>query len=384
MVTGAATATIDRLMEDEARNLRRGWTTGACAAAAAKAACAALAGDAFPDPVEITLPGGQCPAFALAKTERGEDYARAGIVKDAGDDPDVTHGALIIATVRRGTADTGITYRAGEGVGTVTRPGLPIPVGEAAINPVPRTMIAHAISEIAGEDADFEVEISVPGGAEIATKTLNPRLGILGGISILGTTGIVIPFSCSSWIHSIHRGIDVARAMGLDHVAGSTGSASENAVQKHHGLHEVALIDMGDFAGGMLKYLRAHPVPKVTIAGGVAKMTKLAQGMLDLHSKRGHADLDALADVALQAGGGEALAAKIRASNTVAEAFDHAAKAGVALGDAVAQGAWKTAAEALAPAATELETLIFDREGNRHGEAAFRPVHEASRPRNRR
>ncbi|MBO6538405.1 MAG: cobalt-precorrin-5B (C(1))-methyltransferase [Rhizobiaceae bacterium] len=371
-------------MEDEARNLRRGWTTGACAAAAAKAACAALAGDAFPDPVEITLPGGQCPAFALAKTERGEDYARAGIVKDAGDDPDVTHGALIIATVRRGTADTGITYRAGEGVGTVTRPGLPIPVGEAAINPVPRTMIAHAISEIAGEDADFEVEISVPGGAEIATKTLNPRLGILGGISILGTTGIVIPFSCSSWIHSIHRGIDVARAMGLDHVAGSTGSASENAVQKHHGLHEVALIDMGDFAGGMLKYLRAHPVPKVTIAGGVAKMTKLAQGMLDLHSKRGHADLDALADVALQAGGGEALAAKIRASNTVAEAFDHAAKAGVALGDAVAQGAWKTAAEALAPAATELETLIFDREGNRHGEAAFRPVHEASRPRNRR
>ena len=383
-MTGAAAATIDRVMEDEARNLRRGWTTGACAAAAAKAACAALGGDAFPDPVEITLPGGQRPAFALAKTERGEDYARVGIVKDAGDDPDVTHGALIIATVRRGGAGTGIAYLAGEGVGTVTRPGLPIPVGEAAINPVPRTMIAQAISEIAGEDADFEVEISVPSGAEIATKTLNPRLGILGGISILGTTGIVIPFSCSSWIHSIHRGIDVARAMGLDHVAGSTGSASENAVQKHHGLHEVALIDMGDFAGGMLKYLRAHPVPRVTIAGGVAKMTKLAQGMLDLHSKRGQADLEALAEVALKAGGGEVLAAKIRASNTVAEAFDHAAKAGVALGDAVAQGAWKTAAEALAPAETELEILIFDREGNRHGEAAFRPVHEASRPRNRR
>ncbi|MBO6902343.1 MAG: cobalt-precorrin-5B (C(1))-methyltransferase [Rhizobiaceae bacterium] len=371
-------------MEDEARNLRRGWTTGACAAAAAKAACAALDGGEFPDPVEITLPGRQRPAFALARTERGDDFARAGIVKDAGDDPDVTHGALIVATVRRGVAGAGITYRAGMGVGTVTRPGLPVAIGEAAINPVPRKMIAQAIAEVAGEGADFEVEISVPGGEEIATRTLNPRLGILGGISILGTTGIVIPFSCSSWIHSIHRGIDVARAMGFDHVAGSTGSASENAVQIHHGLHEVALIDMGDFAGGMLKYLRAHPVPRVTIAGGVAKMTKLAQGLLDLHSKRGHADLDALAELALKTGGGEALAEKVRASNTVAEAFDHAAEAGIALGDAVAQGAWQTAARALAPAETELEILIFDRDGNRHGEAAFRPVHEASRPRNRR
>ena len=136
----------------------------------------------------------------------------------------------------------------------------------------------------------------------MARKTLNPRLGILGGISILGTTGIVIPYSCSAWIHSIHRGIDVARAMGFTHVSGATGNASEAAAQKLHGLHEVQLIDMGDFVGGMLKYIRDHPVPRVTIAGGVAKMTKLAQGMLDLHSKRGMADLDALAEVALAAG----------------------------------------------------------------------------------
>jgi cobalt-precorrin-5B (C1)-methyltransferase len=194
----------------------------------------------------------------------------------------------------------------------------------------------------------------------------------------------VIPFSCSSWIHSIHRGIDVARAMGLDHVAGSTGSASEAAVQKHHGLDEVALIDMGDFAGGMLKYLRAHPVPKVTIAGGVAKMTKLAQGMLDLHSKRGAADLEGLARVATDAGADSALVAKIRTSNTVAEAFEHAGAAGIVLGDAVAEAAWETAAAALAPAEISLEILIFDREGNKHGEAQFRPVHDASRPRNRR
>jgi cobalt-precorrin-5B (C1)-methyltransferase len=371
-------------MEDDARNLRRGWTTGACAAAAAKAACAALRGGDFPDPVEISLPGGQKPAFALAVTEIGDGFAKAGIVKDAGDDPDVTHGALIIATVREGAAGSGITFSAGQGVGMVTRPGLPIPVGEPAINPVPRRMIAQAIADIAGEGADYHVEISVPSGEAMAAKTLNGRLGIVGGISILGTTGIVIPFSCSSWIHSIHRGIDVARAMGLDHVAGSTGSASEAAVQKHHGLDEVALIDMGDFAGGMLKYLRAHPVPKVTIAGGVAKMTKLAQGMLDLHSKRGAADLEGLARVATDAGADSALVAKIRTSNTVAEAFEHAGAAGIVLGDAVAEAAWETAAAALAPAEISLEILIFDREGNKHGEAQFRPVHDASRPRNRR
>ena len=145
----------------------------------------------------------------------------------------------------------------------------------------------------------------------------------MGGISILGTTGIVIPYSCSAWIHSIHRGIDVARAMGLDHVAGATGNASEAAVQKLHGLHEVQLIDMGDFVGGMLKYIRDHPVPRVTVAGGVAKMTKLAQGMLDLHSKRGAADLDALADGRARRPAAARAARRARSArpNTVAEAF---------------------------------------------------------------
>ena len=149
----------------------------------------------------------------------------------------------------------------------------------------------------------------MPDGEKMALKTLNGRLGILGGISILGTTGVVIPYSCSAWIHSIFRGVDVARAAGLDHVAGATGSTSEAAIQKLHGLPEIALIDMGDFVGGMLKYIRAHPVARVSVAGGVAKMTKLAQGMLDVHSKRGAPDLEVLADTALEAGGSEALAA---------------------------------------------------------------------------
>ena len=257
-------------------------------------------------------------------------------------------------------------------------------MGEPAINPVPRRMIAEAIHEVTGEGADIEVEVSVPAGAALAEKTLNPRLGILHGISILGTTGVVIPYSCSAWIHSIHRGIDVARAMGLDHIAGSTGNTSEAAVQRLHGLHEVALIDMGDFVGGMLKYVRAHPVARVTIAGGVAKMTKLAQGMLDVHSKRGLADLDALAAIARGAGGSAALAEAIKGANTVAEAFAMAEAERVAIGKAVASRAWTTAAAALDHPEIALEILVFDRQGKVMGHAPFQPSHDPSRPRKRR
>ncbi|WP_159347176.1 cobalt-precorrin-5B (C(1))-methyltransferase [Roseomonas harenae] len=361
--------------------LRRGWTTGACAAAAAKAAFTALRQGDFPDPVSIRLPGGETPAFALARTEVGPGWAMAGIVKDAGDDPDVTHGALVLVTTRPLPAGTGLRFRAGPGVGTVTRPGLPLPPGEPAINPGPRRMIADALAEVAGGPVDAEVEIGIPGGKEIALRTLNGRLGIVGGLSVLGTTGIVIPYSCAAWIDSIHRGVDVARAMGLAHVAGATGSASEAAVQKLHGLPETALIEMGDFVGGMLKYLRRHPVPRVTIAGGVAKMTKLAQGMLDLHSKRGAADLDALAATALAAGADAALAARLREANTVAEAFAEAGAAGLPLGDLVAREAWRHAAAVLLPAATELEVVVFDRDGRLMGRAPFAPLHHAPLPR---
>ncbi|MBS3649259.1 cobalt-precorrin-5B (C(1))-methyltransferase [Pseudaminobacter sp. 19-2017] len=371
-------------METEDRPLRRGWTTGACATAAAKAACTALLQGEFPDPMEVGLPSGQRVSFALAMSSASDGAATAGIIKDAGDDPDVTHGALVKATVRRGAPGSGVTFRRGEGVGLVTRPGLPVPVGEPAINPVPRKMIAAAVREVAGEGADIEVEVSVPGGAKIAERTMNPRLGILHGISILGTTGIVIPYSCSAWIHSIYRGIDVARAMSLDHVAGATGNASEAAVQKFHNLHEVSLIDMGDFVGGMIKYLRTHPVARVSIAGGVAKMTKLAQGMLDVHSKRGAADLEALAEVAVSAGASEDLARRIREANTVAEAFSLAVSEGITIGDAVAAGAWQTAATALDHPEIALEILVFNREGRLMGHAPFAPSHDPSRPRKRR
>jgi cobalt-precorrin-5B (C1)-methyltransferase len=347
------------------RPLRRGWTTGTCAAAAGRAAYQALLTGRFPDPVPVLLPGGTRPSFALAVSEFGPGFARAGIVKDAGDDPDVTHGALILATVRLAPSGSGIVFRAGEGVGTVTRPGLPLPPGEPAINPVPRDMIRTAIAEVAalhGGSGDVTVELSIPGGEKIAERTLNGRLGIVGGLSILGTTGIVVPYSCSAWIHSIYRGIDVARAAGLDHVAGTTGAISEAAIAGLYGLPDVALIDMGDFVGGMLKYLRRHPVPWVTVAGGMAKMTKLGQGLLDLHSRRGEVDLGWLGRAATGQGGDAELAAAIVRSNSAMEAFSHAKNAGIDLPAEVAASAWRTAALALGDG-MRLEIAIFDRSG---------------------
>ena len=371
-------------MVTQERPLRRGWTTGACAAAAAKAAYAALLTGEFPDPVEVALPRGERPSFALALTRKEESAASAGIVKDAGDDPDVTHGAVVIATVRPAAAGNGVTFRAGEGVGMVTRPGLPVPPGEPAINPAPRQMIRDAIAEVAaaaGGQGDVEVEIAIPGGEALAAKTLNGRLGIVGGLSILGTTGIVVPYSCSAWIHSIHRGIDVARAIGLTHIAGATGATSEAAVQKLHDLPEAALIDMGDFVGGMLKYVRAHPLPRVTIAGGVAKMTKLAQGLLDLHSKRGAVDLVTLASLAESAGASDALRARILAANTAAEAFAHAQAEGIALGDTVARAAQQTALRVVAGTDIAVEIVLFDRGGSLAGHAPFSSARDAP-PRN--
>jgi len=360
-----------------AGSLRRGWTTGACATAAAKAAYLGWRTGDFPDPVEIVLPGGARPAFSLATSDFCEGGARVGIVKDAGDDPDVTHGALVIATVRVAASGSGITFRAGEGVGTVTRAGLPLPPGEPAINPMPRQMIRDNLEEAArsvGGPVDIEVEISIPGGEAIAQKTLNPRLGILGGLSILGTTGVVVPYSCSAWIHSIYRGIDVARAGGIDHVAGATGSTSEKAVQILHDLPDHALIDMGDFAGGMLKYLRRNPVPRVTIAGGIAKMTKLGQGLLDLHSRSGAVDLHWLAERLAEAGGEPDLVDAARSANTALEVLDLAKSRNLPLGDIVAQHAWRTAAKALRGAEIALEIVVFDRDGRLVGRMPFHPV----------
>ena len=354
--------------------LRFGWTTGTCAAAAVNAAYTAMVTGKFPDRVTIVTPSGKNADLEVAETTSGDSatgpWFRAGIVKDAGDDPDVTHGALIRATVWAGHDGGGVIFRGGDGVGIVTKPGLPVPVGGPAINPVPRQMMCDAVDELAkilGGPRDVEIEISVPGGAEIALRTWNPRLGIEGGISILGTTGVVRPFSCSAWIASIHRGIDVARANGLSHVMGSTGSTSEGWGRARYELPEIALIDMGDFVGGMLKYMRRHPVQNLSILGGFAKMVKLAQGATDLHSARSQVDFAALATLAAPFGFD---AGRVAAANSVLEVagMEGAAQRGQ-LANAVASAARDTALAQLRDAPTRVEVVIVGRDGVMLGRA---------------
>jgi len=348
--------------------LRTGWTTGACATAAAKAAAEGLLTGRFPAEVTITLPRGETPCFAIAETASGPGWAEAAVVKDAGDDPDVTHLATIRTRLARAPAGAGIRFHAGPGVGTVTKPGLPIPPGEPAINPVPRLMVKGVLKEAAeahGIAADFDVTIGVDNGAELAKHTWNPRLGIEGGLSILGTTGIVRPFSCSAWIASIHRGVDVARASGLTHVVGATGSTSEATVRALYDLPEVAYLDMGDFAGGLLKYLRQHPVGRLTIAGGIGKLTKLAQGAMDLHSGRSQVDFLRLGELAARA---SADAPRVAAAHSALEALEIA---GPALAEAVAKEAAGVIEDVLRGAPVAIEVIVTDRAGAIRGRRGF-------------
>ncbi|MEP4377929.1 MAG: cobalt-precorrin-5B (C(1))-methyltransferase [Alphaproteobacteria bacterium] len=357
--------------EDSARppsgTLRRGWTTGACATAAAKAAYEAVLSRRFPDPVAVRLPRGLRATFDLAETRLSDTGAYAAVIKDAGDDPDVTHGARICCEVTPGLPGSGVCFAAGEGVGTVTLPGLPIPPGEPAINPKPREMIAAALHDVAadyGVTPDVLVTISIPGGLALAERTANARLGIVGGLSVLGTTGVVIPYSCASWIHSIHRGVDVARATGIGHVAGATGRTSEAAVQAHYALPERALIDMGDFAGALLKYVRAHPLPRLSVAGGFGKLSKLADGCMDLHSSRSSVDVAALASRLADLGAPAELQARAHAAVSAGAVLAIAADAGLEapLAEAVARGAREVCRASVA-GATDIDVLVVARDG---------------------
>ena len=345
--------------------LRFGWTTGTCATAAAAAAYQAMLTGAFPEKMRVETPSGKLADLAISYTDSDGVAYTAGVIKDAGDDPDVTHGAEIRATITENKTGAGIAFIGGAGVGQVTRPGLPIPVGAPAINPVPRQMMHDAISNLAAElggSIDITITISVPKGAELAQKTWNPRLGIEGGISILGTSGVVRPFSCSAWIASIHQGIDVAIAGNFTHIAGATGSTSEAAVKARYELPDVALIDMGDFVGGMLKYLRRHPVPRVTIAGGFGKMIKLAQGAIDLHSQRSQIDFSALAALAGELGLPKT---DIANANTALEVLEIlGTKKQHILTEAIAAAALKTCRQVLGKSAVRLGVVLVNRNGD--------------------
>ena len=314
--------------------LRTGWTTGACAAAAAKAAAAALETGQVQDSVEIVLPSGRRVVFAVTSCRllpgaarpggaSGGERAEAVVVKDAGDDPDVTHGAHLTALVSW-RAEAGLDLDGGEGVGVVTKPGLGLEVGSPAINPVPRQMITQAVGEVIDlAERGARVVISVPGGEKMARKTTNARLGILGGISILGTTGIVRPFSTASWRASVEQAVAVAAAQGVPAIVLCTGGRTERAAMALlPGLPEVSFVEVGDFTGAALRRVMEHGVPRVVFVGMAGKLVKLAAGVLMTHYTRSRVSTGLLAEITRAAGGGDALAAEVAEANTARHAAE--------------------------------------------------------------
>jgi cobalt-precorrin-5B (C1)-methyltransferase len=261
--------------------------------------------------------------FQIEEVKLNGDAAEASVIKDGGDDPDATHGACIVSTVTW-REESGIEIDGGVGVGRVTKPGLPVPLGEAAINPVPRKMIKEAVAEVLEENSvkrGVSVVISVPNGEKIAEKTLNARLGIVGGISILGTRGIVVPFSTAAYRASVAQAIQVAKANGCNHLVLTTGGSSEkHAMGLFPYLPEEAFIQMGDFVGFALKHAKRAGVAKVTLVGMIGKFSKVAQGAMMVHSKSAAVDLDFLAKLAEDVGAPPALVCRVREANNATHA----------------------------------------------------------------
>jgi cobalt-precorrin-5B (C1)-methyltransferase len=251
--------------------------------------------------------------------EANGETASAGVVKDAGDDPDVTHGAEIFATVRR-VPEPGVHIRGGIGIGIVTRPGLELPVGSPAINPVPQRMIRQAVGEVLGSEQPnpgIEVTISVPNGEELAQRTFNARIGIVGGLSILGTTGIVRAMSTAAWRASVVQAIDVAAANSVGHIILSTGGRTERFAQRLYPyLPDLAFVEMGIFTGDSLKRAAERGVPCVSLCAMIGKLSKIAAGKMQTHVAGNQVDCAFLGQVAGALGAPSELAAAIAAANT--------------------------------------------------------------------
>jgi len=306
--------------------LRTGYTTGACAAAATKAACTALLSQETVRTVEIKLPGGQTANFEVLECSIGVGFAQCSVVKDAGDDPDVTHGAEIRARVSR-IERPGVHIEGGEGVGRVTRPGLGLEVGRAAINPVPMQMITQCVMDVFGgvpAGEGLEVVISVPGGEKMARKTLNPRLGIIGGISILGTTGIVIPYSLEAYTACITQALQVARASGLKEVVLTSGRQSERHARASLPLPEVAYIQMGDQLAFTLEECARMGFEKVRLWAMMGKLSKIAAGHLRTHYTKSSIELNFLLDVAARTGAADEDLEDLRTAETAHEFLERA------------------------------------------------------------
>ncbi|MDE8603688.1 cobalt-precorrin-5B (C(1))-methyltransferase [Marinomonas sp. RSW2] len=362
--------------------LRTGLTTGTCATACCVAAAQALFAQKQDATVSVTLPKGKQVDLPIIEYQAIESGFKTTTIKDAGDDPDATHGATLFVELRL-APEKGVRFHAAQGVGTVTRTGLLLDVGEPAINPVPRKMMTEHLEGFAQTyqyQGGFNVSVGVINGEQIAQKTMNPRLGILGGLSILGTTGIVRPFSCAAYIASIHQGIDVARANGISHIAATTGNASEDAIKDYYQLDDMALIEMGDFVGAVLKHIKkveqdgsvqlrnATQLTKLSICGGFGKISKLAQGNMDLNSRVSSIDLGALVELAATLGADQELQERMINANTSVEALSFASSAGLALADAICQQALIFARKYI-PEHMALEVWAIDRKGQFVGKA---------------
>lgn len=371
--------TTGHIPPPRAKGMRTGYTTGACATAAATAAARALLTGRAVESVVITLPIGKRVRFLVHACAVTLGEARCSVIKDGGDDPDVTHGAEVCATVRSSTAP-GIELRGGEGVGTVTRPGLGLDVGGPAINPIPRQMILEHVGQALAEPGHggLVVTISIPGGRELAKKTLNPRLGIVGGLSILGTTGIVRPYSTAAWRASVGQSIDVAAANGIAEVLMSTGGRSERYGQMLLGLEEMALIEMGEFTGYALRRAAARGIQTVHLCGMIGKFAKIAQGHLMTHVAGNQVDTAFLAKIAEDEGAPDVLVETIRAANTARHVQELAVAHGLtrlfpAICERVLDRCWQCVGGALA-----LDVVMFDFDGPVLGRAG-RPAGPGSK-----
>ncbi|HEX7140860.1 MAG TPA: cobalt-precorrin-5B (C(1))-methyltransferase [Nitrososphaeraceae archaeon] len=302
--------------------LRTGYTTGTSASAATKASLLALISSQIYNTVEVVLPKGKMAKLKIAwiRFSQNSQSVTSAVIKDAGDDPDVTHGAEICSTVSLTIEKGRIEIDGGLGVGRVTRPGLGLEIGQAAINPVPKKMIEQVVLDSAKSILPYngiKVIISVPKGVELAKKTDNPRLGIVGGISILGTTGIVFPYSTASFAASIRQSLDVAISLGTTTVVLTTGGRSEDYIKKiYDTLPEYAFVQMGDFSGYTIKQCANRNIKKIIIAGFIGKLTKMAMGIKQTHVRGSHVSMEYMANLASVCINSENIINDIRKANT--------------------------------------------------------------------
>ncbi len=308
--------------------LRTGYTTGTTATAATKAALYALLGSEVKE-VEVSLPKGKTARLKIAWTKSENGKVTCAAIKDGGDDPDVTHSAEICSTVSFTDSAGVINIDGGKGVGRVTKPGLGLEVGRAAINPTPVAMLRQAVEQVAGghlKTRGVDVIISVPKGEELAKKTDNPRLGIVGGISILGTTGIVLPYSTASFAAAIRQSLDVAIAAGADTAILTTGGRSEDFARTLFDLPEHCFVQMGDFSGYSVRQAASRKMRKVVMAGFIGKLTKMAMGVKQTHVRGSHVDMEFMAGLAEKCDASPAVLAEIRKANTARHVGEIVAK----------------------------------------------------------